>query len=93
MIIYFLNDKNIQMKIVVTEIDDDYNLVECANCRKILSEITNDILSPIAEEMFANGNVPIPNFGWFCSQTCGKAYSIKTKINFQLDKNGDINYY
>ncbi|MGG9962785.1 hypothetical protein [Ferruginibacter sp. SUN106] len=81
-----------QTKIVVTSVEDD-NFCKCRFCDKKIAEIKNDIMVPSAEECYKNGNVPVPNFGWFCSQACAVNYETKFDINFAKTKEGKIDYY
>jgi hypothetical protein len=48
---------------------------------------------PSAEECYKKGNVPIPNFGWFCSQDCADKYEIEYDIKFARTKEGKVDYY
>lgn len=66
----------------------------CANCDKILAKYIPEIdnFEPTCDELVENGNVAIPNFGWFCSQKCGNEYEKLKDLHFQRDENGNINY-
>lgn len=84
------------MKIVFTKAADlDPRGIACRRCGKLLSTLdkASDTLSPSVEELVKAGAVPVPNFGWFCGQDCGDAYSRENNINFQRDANGKIAYW
>lgn len=80
------------MKIVVTENKQEDNC-KCQFCDTIIATLTEDAMIPSAEECYKNGNVPIPNLGWFCSQDCATNYEKKYDINFARTKDGKIDYY
>jgi len=69
--------------------------IRCATCGKHLAayDAPADSHSPSPEELFEGGAVPVPNFGWFCSQECGRRYTEKTGIRFDRDAEGNIRYY
>ena len=64
-------------------------------CNKLLAEhdAPTDTHTPSPEELLERGAVPVPNFGWFCSQECGRRYTEKTGIRFDQDAEGNIRYY
>jgi hypothetical protein len=64
-------------------------------CDKLLAEYdaTTDSHSPSPEELFESGAVPVPNFGWFCGQECGRRYTETTGVRFDRDAEGNIRYY
>lgn len=80
------------MRIVVTEFEQKDNC-KCQFCDKVIAELTEDSMIPSAEECYQNGNVPIPNFGWFCSQDCATSYEKKHDISFARSSDGRIDYY
>ena len=80
------------MKVVVTNMVDDY-FCKCQFCDKTIAEFKNDLMSPSAEECYKNGNVPIPNLGWFCSQKCALDYEAKFDIKFDRTAYGKVDYY
>ena len=70
--------------------------IHCSNCGKLLAdylpETDNHSIPP--EELFAKGAVPVPNFGWFCSQFCATQWEAdRGLISFQRDEKGDVRYY
>jgi hypothetical protein len=69
--------------------------ITCAMCKKMLShyDAVTDKHTPSGEELLKSSAVPVPNFGWFCSQECGKAYEEKYGIAFQRNSEGKISYY
>lgn len=79
-------------KIVVTNIEDD-TFCKCQFCDKKIAGIKNDIMIPSAEECYQSGNVPVPNFGWFCSQECASDYETKFDIKFAKTKDEKIDYF
>jgi len=68
--------------------------ISCANCEKILAKYVpeTDNHEPACDELVENGNIAIPNFGWFCSQECGNKYERLKNLHFQRDEKGGINY-
>lgn len=84
------------MKIVVTrKADLDPRGITCRKCGKLLSTFdkATDTQTPTIEQLLADGAVPVPNFGWFCGQDCGDAYSREHDVAFQRDANGKIAYH
>jgi hypothetical protein len=84
------------MKIVVTKVADlDPRGIACRRCGRLLStfDSASDTHTPPIQQLVKAGAVPIPNFGWFCGQDCGDAYSREHEIAFQRDANGKIAYY
>lgn len=67
----------------------------CAQCQKLLStyDTASDTHTPSAEMLLSQGSVPIPNFGWFCSQACAIAYETEFNLHFQRNHVGKIAYY
>jgi len=70
-------------------------VIDCQFCGKILagSSHDSDEALPTAEEMYKAGNVPVPNFGWFCSQICADRYEKAAKVRFTRNQDGVIDYY
>lgn len=81
--------------IVTTKANLSDDGIICAHCGKVLSKYNkqSDSHQPQPENLLANGTVPVPNFGWFCSQVCGNAYSEKFGVAFQRNVKGEITYY
>ena len=79
-------------KIVVPSIEDN-TFCKCQFCDTTIAEFKNDIMIPLAEECYKRGNVPVPNFGWFCSQKCALDYEIKFDIRFDKTNDGKVDYY
>jgi hypothetical protein len=70
--------------------------IVCATCGKRLAthNTSTDKHSPSPEQLLLSGAVPVPNFGWFCSQTCGNEFEKRNgQILFQRDTDGNIRYY
>ena len=69
--------------------------IRCVACNKLLAHYDSDTDThrPPPEELLRDEKVPVPNFGWFCSQECGNIYSERTGIKFDRDANGNIRYY
>lgn len=67
----------------------------CSQCQKLLStyDAETDNLSPAPEALAQSGAVAIPNFGWFCSQTCAIAYEGAYDVRFQRNAENVISYY
>ncbi|WP_153800113.1 hypothetical protein [Foetidibacter luteolus] len=80
------------MKIVVTEYKQEDNC-KCQFCDTIVAKLTEDAMIPSAEECYKSGNVPVPNFGWFCSQDCATKYEKKYDIKFARTSDGKVDYY
>jgi hypothetical protein len=81
-----------KIKIVVTSLNAE-NLCRCQYCNKTIAEFKDDKMIPSSEECYNKGNVPIPNFGWFCSQVCANNYEAKNDIKFARTEKGKIDYY
>lgn len=84
------------MQIVVTKAEDlDPRGIACRQCKKLLATYDKqaDKLSPSFEELFAAGALPIPNFGWLCSQACADDCEREQGIHFQRDSSGKVAYY
>ena len=72
---------------------EDTGFVTCANCGKNIAKHTEKDMEPSAEECHAMGNVPVPNFGWFCSQGCAIEYEKAHDVRFARTEDGMIDYY
>ena len=79
--------------VITTNENIGTNHLICNFCSKKIAKIEEDELIPNVEKLVKLKNVPIQNFGWFCSQECGNKYSEKYSIEFQKDENGKIEYY
>jgi hypothetical protein len=71
----------------------DPELVTCLNCAKVIATFENDTMIPSPEECYAAGNVPVPNFGWFCSQQCAVDFEKTGGVRFERTEHGTIDYY
>ncbi|HEY0099217.1 MAG TPA: hypothetical protein VGB76_09705 [Pyrinomonadaceae bacterium] len=69
--------------------------IGCAMCGKLLSryDASSDTHAPPCEQLLAEGKVPIPNFGWFCSHGCADAYEGRYGVHFQRTAEGKVDYY
>jgi hypothetical protein len=67
--------------------------VTCRKCRKVIAELAESGMNPSAEECYKAGNIPIPNFGWFCSQECALEFEKQHDVKFARTSEGRINYY
>lgn len=69
--------------------------IVCVYCGKRLSvfDRATDKHTPSPEALLSSGAVPVPNFGWFCSQECGQSYESEYGVRFQRNADGLINYY
>ena len=67
----------------------------CSHCQKLLSayDSQSGAFSLPVEQLHSEGAVPIPNFGWFCSQSCALAYEDAHRVRFQRGASGLISYY
>jgi hypothetical protein len=81
--------------VVTTRENIDPRGIVCAACEKLLSEYNADTdqHNPPANKLMASGAVAVPNFGWFCSQSCAQAYEVRYGVSFRRDQAGQINYY
>ncbi|MDA3613944.1 hypothetical protein [Polluticaenibacter yanchengensis] len=80
------------MRIVITEYNSE-DTCKCQFCEKIIASFNEDTMTPPPEKCYKNGNIPIPNFGWFCSQICAEKYEKKYTIRFVRQIDGRIDYY
>jgi hypothetical protein len=69
--------------------------VTCLNCKKVIALLLEDEdrMEPRAEECYAAGNVPVPNCGWFCSQSCAIEFEGSHGVKFGRTIDGMIDYY
>jgi hypothetical protein len=69
--------------------------VRCSTCQKELAKFgpETDGMNPKPEELLNAGGVPVPNFGWFCSQDCGNQYERNHSVRFHRNHDGCIQYY
>lgn len=82
------------MRIVVTEHSkqpDDK--LTCRYCDKTIAEIVKGTVIPSYAECYKNGSVPVPNFGWLCSQDCAERFEKENDIKFLRTVDGKIAYY
>jgi len=81
-------------KIVFTEHSKQRSdIVFCQSCGKKLADYINDVPIPSFKELYASGAIPVPNFGWLCSQECAERFEKQTDIQFARDSKGKIDYY
>jgi len=82
------------MKIVFTEHANLPNdKINCEYCGQTISGLINGEYFPNLKECYKNGNVPVPNFGWLCSQKCADKFEKDNDINFMRNQDGKIDYY
>ena len=70
--------------------------ITCAQCSKLLAvhDSATDTHEPAPEPLLASGAVPVPNFGWFCSQECATHFEqAHGKPLFQRNVAGEVQYY
>ena len=69
--------------------------IVCATCGELLAVLTpaGDTHDHSPEELLRGGAVAVPNFGWFCSQACGRSYEAESGLRFQRNAAGLISYY
>lgn len=72
---------------------NDNRYCRCENCGKIIAEIIDEGMVPAFEECYRSGNVPVPNFGWLCSQNCALEFERKYEVAFAKTKEGKVDYY
>lgn len=80
------------MKVILTSPIDDPS-VKCQFCTKVIASLVDGVMIPSAAKCYHSGNVPVPNFGWFCSQDCAEKYEMKEDVRFSRNKDGEIDYY
>src|SRR5829696_4225545 len=80
---------------VITHAKDRDPNILCASCGKLLARYNSptDDFTPSCEQIFAGGAVPVPNFGWLCSQECADAYEREHGVMFQRNAEGKVEYY
>ena len=78
--------------LIVSSAPKDNNC-RCSYCGKIIAQITEDSMIPSFVECYKTGAVPVPNFGWLCSQNCANKYEEKYHIKFGRTKEGKVDYY
>jgi hypothetical protein len=70
--------------------------IVCEQCRKVLARanVEQDTHVPHPEALLATGAIPVPNFGWFCTQECAALYE-QAKGSRMFDRNaaGEVQYY
>ena len=81
-----------KIKLVATSLSDN-KYCRCENCGKTIAEIKEDRLVPSFEECYKSGNVPVPNFGWLCSQNCATEFEKSHDVKFDRTKDGKVDYY
>jgi hypothetical protein len=88
-----MNDERRGRQIVVTPAKTDPNIM-CASCGKLLAQynVPADDFTPSCEQIFANGAIAVPNFGWLCGQDCANDYELGFNIRFQRNAAGDVEY-
>lgn len=84
------NDR--QSKIVVSKLEED-KLCRCQYCGVVIAEINPAGMVPPAEECYRRGNVPVPNFGWLCSQDCADKFEKEYDVKFARTMEGKVDYY
>lgn len=81
-------------KIVFTEHSQQRDdIVFCQSCHKKLADYINETPIPSFKELYQSGAIPVPNFGWICSQECAEIFEKQTDIQFARDSKGKIDYY
>lgn len=80
------------METIIKDVSQE-GICNCQFCSTIIAKLTTDGMIPSAEECYQRGNVPIPNFGWFCSQECASKYEKQYGTKFTRTENGLIDYY
>jgi hypothetical protein len=67
--------KRIGRFVVTDHRNFDPEWVVCANCGKRLASVNEEGIEPSAEALINANAIAWPNFGWFCSPDCEKAYA------------------
>ena len=80
------------VKFLKNSASDESN-VRCEYCKKVIAKNSEVGLTPSFEDCYKMGNVPIPNFGWLCSQECAIKFEEKNDIKFGRTKDGIVDYY
>ena len=82
------------MKIVVNTMENfPTDAVVCQCCRKKLTDIVNDCPVIPYTELYKSGCIPVPNFGWICSQECAERFEREAHVKFARTEKGKIDYY
>lgn len=82
------------MKIVFTRHSEQpHDKIICQSCNKIIANKIADKVVPSFIECYKNGCIPVPNFGWICSQECAEKFEKQNEVTFYRDKEGKIDYY
>ena len=70
--------------------------IACEQCKKVLAkaDVERETYVPAPDALLAAGAVPVPNFGWFCSQQCATLYErAKGRRIFDRNAAGEVQYY
>ena len=67
--------------------------LNCAYCDKKLADIIQDELVPDVETLYKQGNIPIPNMGWLCSEECALNFEKKYDLKLSRTSTGKIDYF
>ena len=69
--------------------------IQCAECGECLAvfDSHSEAFDPTPGQLLERGAVPVPNFGWFCSQACATRYEARSTVRFARDLNGKVRYY
>lgn len=54
--------------------------VRCSFCRRAIATQVDEVLVPRAEQLTAQGAVPMKRVGWFCSRACVGAYEFRFRV-------------
>jgi hypothetical protein len=81
--------------ITVSMNSSEQDLVRCNYCRKQIAVLSfaADAIDPSPEELMNQGCVPVPDFGWFCSQDCGDKHGQEYRVRFRRNGDNQIRYY
>jgi hypothetical protein len=76
-------------------VPDNGTDILCLECGKRLAEFNATIRSHVPSQMrlITRGAVPVPEFGWLCSQVCALAYEARTGIKLPRGADGQISCY
>jgi hypothetical protein len=86
--------KRFMPRIVATLHSDlDDNAIRCACCGKKIADVIEENLIHDFVTLYKGGNVPIPNFGWLCSQSCALKYEQEMGVRFDRNSKGMVDYY
>jgi hypothetical protein len=67
--------------------------LSCQCCGKKIVDIENGMPLISYKDLYKKGNIPIPNFGWMCSQDCAERFEKENDIKFARTEDGKIDYY